>query len=160
MKGKVWLFFSLKWLCVALVAVFLCSLLFRGGTSSTPFETMHTAVTEAADMTYMQKADDQMIRRLYGLDPESYEGIALYYPTTNMQAQELLLVKLTDPAQQQAVTDAVEARLATQMASFDGYGIQQYAMLENALVEVRGNYLLLIVAEDPGAVAEAFAGTL
>ena len=121
---------------------------------------MTSAVTQAADLTPMQEADGQMVKRLYGLDPNDYEGVLLYYPTTNMGAEELLVIKLRDTTQQEAVTAAIDARMASQMSNFDGYGVGQYEMLEKRITEVRGNYILLVVASDPTPVQQAFLKAL
>jgi hypothetical protein len=95
--------------------------------------------------------------RLYGLDPASFEGCVLYYPTTNMMAEELLIVKLSDLSQQEAVRAAVEARIATQKNTFEGYGVEQFEMLtNNAVVEVRGNYILFVVNGASAAARDAF----
>ena len=77
-----------------------------------------------------------------------------------MGAEELLLIQLKDTAQQQAIKDAIAARLDTQKKNFDGYGVDQYDMLENSIVEVQGNYILFISASDPAPVRKAFQGAL
>lgn len=157
-KVKIPLLETLKWLSVVLVVLFLSAMLAQGKESQTEFSVMSEAVTAAADLTPMQQADNQMIKRLYGLDPADYDGLLLYYPTTNMGAEELLLVKLKDTAQQETVAAAIAARLATQKSSFDGYGVDQYAMLEKSVTELQGNYVLLIVAADTAPVRQAFLG--
>lgn len=149
-----------KWLCVLLVVLFLAVQCYGGRESSTDFETMEQAVTAQAQLDLMQKADNQMIKRLYGLDPENYEGLVLYTPTTNMGAEELLVVKLQSTAQQEAVTQAIQTRIATQMSSFEGYAQTQYEMLEKAVVEVQGNYILFISAADPAPLRQAFLDAL
>ena len=159
-RGKAGLFGFLKWICVALLLLFLAGQLGRDRQSAAPFDSVLQAVTARADMAAMQEADSQMIRRLYGLNPGDYEAIALYYPATNMGAEELLLVKLADPAQQAAVSEAIASRLATQLASFDGYGVEQYAMLQAAVTDLQGNYVLFVSAADPAAVRQAFQAAL
>ena len=124
--------------------------------STAGFDTMSQAVTEAADLSKMQEADNQMLKRLYGLDGADFDGILLYYPTSNMGAEELLLVKMKDVSQAEAVQAAIENRLATQKKSFDGYGAEQTAMLEKSIIKVRGNYALFISADDPARVQTAF----
>lgn len=159
-KAKIPLLEAAKWLTVLLVILFLALQLSSGRESNTDFQDMVSAVTAAADLTPMQEGDNQMIRRLYGIDPANYEGACLYYPTTNMGAEEILLIKLSAKDQADAVSDAIQNRVATQMASFDGYGFAQYEMLEKSITEVQGNYVLLVVAEDPGAVRQAFMNAL
>ena len=119
------------------------------------------AVTAEMDMTQMLPGDNQLIRRFYGLDPAQFESCTLYYPTTNMMAEELLVVKLRDLSQQQAVKAAAEKRIATQKTTFEGYGVEQFEMLtSNSVIEVRGNYVLFVVAPNSAAVRKAFLKAL
>ena len=151
---RTWKF--VKWLLIVVLAVFLISGRLSSRISSTDFASMSKAVSEAVDLTPMQLADNQMLKRLYGLDGSLFDGVMLYYPTTNMGAEELLLVKMKDASQADEVRAAMEGRLATQKKSFDGYGAAQTAMLEKSIIEVRGNYALFISAEDPARVRQAF----
>lgn len=157
---KIILLEVLKWLFVAALCVFLYFMLSANRESRAAFSDVQEAVISAADLTPMAEGDNQTFKRLYGLSASDYENVLLYYPTTNMGAEELLLIQLKDLSQQQAVKDAIESRLDTQKKSFDGYGVDQYAMLEKAVVEVQGNYILLVVADDPAPVRKAFLGAL
>lgn len=150
-----------RWICVA-VAVVSLMIMFGGNTvSSADIADVEAAVTAEIDMTNMLSGDNKMIKRFYGLDPAQFESIVLYYPTTNMMAEELLVIKLSDTAQAEAVEAAIAARLETQKASFDGYGIEQYDMLtNNAVVEVRGNFVLFVVNAASAQAREAFLGAL
>lgn len=150
-----------RWLCVTAVVVMLGMTLAQDQISSAAPEDVEAAVTATLDMETMQKADNQMLKRLYGLNPADFEGCVLYYPTTNMGAEELLICKLKDVSQQDAVRAAIDARLETQKASFDGYGIEQYDMLtKNAVIEIRGNYILFVVNPSAGAAQTAFLDAL
>lgn len=150
-----------RWLVVLAAVVFLIAMFGSDPISAADPADVETAVTAKLDMSAMLRGDNQMIRRLYGLDPAAYESCVLYYPTTNMVAEELLIIKLADTAQQEAVRGAIEARLETQKASFDGYGIEQYDMLtNNAVVEIRGNYVLFVVNANAAAAQKAFLGAL
>jgi len=122
---------------------------------------VEAAVIAQLDMTSMLKADNQMVKRLYGLDPASFESCILYYPNTNMMAEEVLILKLKDTSQQEAVRTAIEARVETQKTTFDGYGVEQYALLtENCIIDIRGNFVLFVVNADCDAAQKAFAGAL
>lgn len=152
--------FLLKWLAVAAIAVFIFLLSGRDAQSAADFDTVAEAVYSAADRANMQEADNQMIRRLYGLDPADFEGVLCLYPTTNMGAEELFVVKLASLDQQEDVAAAVTARRDGQRTAFDGYGIEQCAMLDKSVIEVRGNYILFICAEDTQPVLDAFREAL
>lgn len=150
-----------RWL-VVLVAVISLMTMFGGDTVSAadPAE-VEAAVVARLDMTNMLQGDNKMIKRFYGLDPAAYEACILYYPTTNMMAEELLIVKLADVSQQETVRAAVEARIATQKNTFEGYGVEQFEMLSNnAVVEVRGNYILFVVSASSADAQKAFLDAL
>lgn len=132
--------------------------MFGGNTmSSADAREVADAVIETIDMENMLEADNQLIKRFYGLDPSAYESCILYYPTTNMMAQEVLIVKLRDMSQQEAVRTAIEERIATQKTTFEGYGVEQFELLtNNAVVEVRGNFILFVVNERSSEALKAF----
>ena len=146
-----------RWI-VLLAAVISLVVMFGGNTVSTadPAD-VEAAVVAQLDMTNMLQGDNKMVKRFYGLDPTVFEACILYYPTTNMMAEELLIVKLADVSQQEMVRAAVEARIATQKNTFEGYGVEQFEMLSNnAVVEVRGNYILFVVSASSADVRQAF----
>ena len=150
-----------RWV-VLLAAVISLDAKFGGDTISNadPAE-VEAAVVAEIDMTNMIQGDNKMIKRFYGLDPAAFESCTLYYPTTNMMAEELLIVKLADVSQQEMVRKAVEARIATQKNTFEGYGVEQFEMLSNnAVVEVRGNYVLFVVNAASAEAQKAFLNAI
>ena len=148
----------------AVLAVAVISLMIRFGgdtVSNADPADVEAAVVAEIDMTNMLQGDNKMIKRFYGLDPAAFEACILYYPTTNMMAEELLIVKLSDVSQQEMVRKAVEARIATQKNTFEGYGVEQFEMLSNnAVVEVRGNYVLFVVNASSAAAQKVFLGAI
>ena len=146
-----------RWICVA-VAVISLMIMFGGNTvSSADIADVEAAVTAEIDMTNMIPGDNKMIKRFYGLDPAQFESVVLYYPTTNMMAEEVLIVKLKDMSQQAQVRAAIEKRIETQKTTFEGYGVEQFELLtNNAVIEVRGNFILFIVNADSAEAQKAF----
>ena len=150
-----------RWVCALLALVMLVAMFGGNSPSSAVAEEVAAAVTETIDMTNMLKADNQMVKRLYGLDPAAFESCILYYPTTNMMAEEVLIVKLSDLSQQETVRAAAEQRLATQKTTFEGYGVEQFDLLTNhSVIEVRGNYVLFVVNANCDAAQKAFRKAL
>lgn len=161
MNGRNAFFEIARWTVAVLILISLGSLFGSNKWSDAELADVETAVVAELDMSAMLKADNQMVKRLYGLDPASFEGCVLYYPNTNMMAEEVLILKLKDTAQQDSVRAAIEARVETQKTTFDGYGVEQYALLtDNCIIEVRGNYVLFVVNADCAAAQKAFLGAL
>ena len=161
MNIKTGIFEISRWTAAVLALICLLTMFGSNKVSSADPAEVEAAVIAELDMSAMVKADNQMVKRLYGLDPASFESCILYYPNTNMMAEELLILKLSDTSQQQSVRSAIEARVETQKTTFDGYGVEQYALLtENCIIDIRGNFVLFVVNADCDAAQKAFAGTL
>ena len=153
----------LFWVRVAmavLLVAFVIVLQSGGKSSKTPIEEVSASVTAAVDMTKVQEGTNRLFKKYYGLSASDYEGVALYTPVTNMDAEEILIVKLKSNSQADAVKAAVEKRLEKQKSSFEGYGIEQYDLLEKHLLDVRGNYVLYVVHPDAKAADQAFRDSL
>ena len=157
---KVMIFRIIRGACLVLLLIYVFSLFGHGKVSNAAYEDVEKAVTAQVDTSLMLPAENRMIKRLYGLSAGDFEGITLYYPTTNMGAEELLLVKLSDMSQSEAVEAAIRSRLAAQKKSFDGYGEAQTALLNASVIDVQGNYILFIVNENAQAIDEAFQASL
>lgn len=161
MNIKTGIFEIARWTAAVLALVCLLTMFGSNKISNADPAEVEAAVVAELDMSAMVKADNQMVKRLYGLDPASFESCVLYYPNTNMMAEELLILKLSDTAQQQTVRSAIEARVETQKTTFDGYGVEQYALLtENCIIDIRGNFVLFVVNADCNEAQKAFAGAL
>ena len=159
--GKNLFYSAARWAIVLAVILSLGAGGGSGSVSKAEPEAVAQAVTGVLDMSQMLEGDNQLIKRFYGLDPAQFEACILYYPTTNMMAEELLIVKLADNSQQEMVRKAAEKRIETQKTTFEGYGVEQFQMLtENAVIEVRGNYVLFVVAPNSAEARAAFLKAL
>ena len=150
----------LRIIMVAALLIFMIVLQVGNRSSNASLESVSQEVLGAADQEGMQESNNRMFQKFYGLDAQDYEGVTLYSPVSNMDAQELLIVKLKDSSQAEAVTEAINSRLETQMNSFEGYGIEQYAMLEDHILDVQGNFILYVVNPNAQAADAAFRNSL
>ncbi len=150
-----------RWLAAGLAICLLVVGSMQVQNSTASPDAVLSAVTAELDMTKMQEAPAQTIKRLYGVNPSDYESCTLYYPVTNMDVDELLLVKLTDISQGEPLKMAVNERLSRQKHTFENYGPSQMALLnEHAVLELRGSYLLFVVSANADDAKAAFIKAL
>ncbi|HIS48763.1 MAG TPA: DUF4358 domain-containing protein [Candidatus Scybalocola faecigallinarum] len=150
----------IRYALLALLLIFIIILCQGDRISNADIATVTENVLAAVGSDGMNQGNHQMIRRLYGLDPNDYEGISLYYPDTNMGAKEFLIVKMNSTDQYNTVESAMNSRVETQKGIFEGYAPEQYAMVENYELCHEGNYVLLVISEDPQAAVNAFRKSL
>ena len=128
--------------------------------SQSSLEEVSQAVSGSVSLEGMEESSNQMFKKFYGLNANDYEGVSLYAPASNMDAEEILIIKLKDSSQAEAVTAAVNKRLETQKSSFEGYGIEQFDLLEDHILDVQGNFILYVVHPEASKAAQAFKDSL
>ena len=154
-----WLSF-IRYGMLMLLVVFIVALLGADKTSETKIETVEKAVEKEVPLTGMHSVQSQMVKRLYGLNVNDYEGVVLYISDSNMGAEELLIVKLADTSQAEAVESAVQTRIENQENSFEGYGVEQYQLLLEHVLDVEGNYVFFMVHKEAQKAQKAFLNNL
>ncbi|MCC8141357.1 MAG: DUF4358 domain-containing protein [Lachnospiraceae bacterium] len=149
-----------KYVIIGALALFVVFMFLNNRASNMPFADVEQAVESQIDPETMTRADDQTIKRDYGLNAADYDGIMLYVSTFNLNAQEILLVKVEDESQMQDVEDAVDARIESRKNDFDGYIPEQAKLMDDALVTIRGDYLFLVISDEAEKYQAAFERSL
>ena len=96
------------------------------------------------------------LKRFYGLNLSDYENLVLYSPSSSMDVSELMIIKLSDDTQIDAVESSIEARVASQLESFGGYGPEQCALLEDYIIKIKNNYVFYAVGKNAENLKKAF----
>ncbi len=104
----------------------------------------------------MGQADALDFKRIFGLNAEDYDGTAYFKPISQMDVEELLIVRLQSDDQAEDLEEAAEERIKNQKTSFDGYGAAQCALLEKAIVKIKGNFFFYCVSPEAEKYYNAF----
>jgi hypothetical protein len=157
---KLTLYRIIKVILVVIIGIWLFDGLSATRVSHTSFRTMEKTMTKYANTKQTKKGSTQIIRRLYGLDPSDYDGVLLYYPASTMSANEMLVIKLKSVKDQDNVLDSIKTRQQSQENAFKGYGATQTKLLQDGIIEVRGNYILYVVDSNASSIRDAFVNAL
>ena len=142
------------------LVVFVGMLMGADRVSDAQIEEVENAVTAQVSMDGMHQEGSQMVKRLYGLNANDYDGTILYIADSNMGAEEMLLVKLADVSKADDVEAAVETRVSNQENAFEGYGAEQHQLLQEHVLSVQGNYVFFLVHPDARQAQKAFLDSL
>ena len=145
-------------MCICLL-VFIVAML-RTTTSKKSAQEIADYVTSGMDTTARTQGGAKELKRYFGLNAGDYEGFVIYVPTSNMDAEELLIIKVADEGQVDAVAAAIEARRDAQIQAFSGYGEKQTAQLQDSRLITKGRLLFYAVGDDAGTLAERFSDGL
>lgn len=150
----------LKYLLVLVMAAYVILLISNEGGTDTPIKTVNKNILSVMGTEGMKKGTTQDLKKYYGLNADDYKGVTLYIPDDVMGVNELLIVRLADASQAESVEKAAQARLDTQKKSFEGYGAAQTKLIRSAVLESRGDYVLLAVTKKADAVQAAYRKSL
>ncbi len=128
--------------------------------SKTPIEEVQASTIAGLDMSSMEEAPNRIFKRNYGLNASDYDGVVYYTGVNSLDVDEILIVKLADDAQSEELTEAINDRLETLKNSFENYGVDQYALLNASVLDVRGNYLLYVVHPEAVTADQGFRDSL
>ena len=110
----------IKIVLIACLLVFVGRILMSDKESAKSVEEVEKVLLESADVSSMEKGQTRDIRRVFGLNSDDYSGVVYYKPVSNMDVQEILIVKLKSKEQGESVEKAALARVDEQLQSFQG----------------------------------------
>ena len=109
---------------------------------------VHAAFDTLAEDAGLSSAGNLRIRRTFDLNAEDYELIVYYTSEDSMNVCEFFIIR-TDESNLADIQIALEERVSSQLLAFENYGELQTELLNKAVIEKYGNYICLIVADDP-----------
>jgi len=135
-----------------------CSLLLSGCSREITMsvDQIGSELKSEIDTKNMEVGNDKSLRRYFGINANDLDGYVLYVPKSNMDVDELLIAKVKDESMIDSVEESIEDRVNRQLESFNGYGVEQTALLENYELKINGKYIFYTVGENAEQVKEAY----
>lgn len=106
------------------------------------------SIVAAADLSNMVKDDAKKLRQLYYINKNQVEDFILYAPKTNMDENEILVLKAKDMESVKELKGKIEARVDKQSESFASYRPELKTVIDDYELKEKGQYLYLIISED------------
>lgn len=103
----------------------------------------------------MEEGDIKSLRKLYYINKNQVEDFVSFVPKSNMNANEILVLKVKDEKDIPTIKSGIEERIKKQGESFKNYRPEEYNLIENAILEVEGNNIIFIISKDSSQIKEA-----
>lgn len=133
---------------VVLLSLALTACSSGGGESAfDPATTTDALLASGGFSEQLEQVDGDIACAIYYMDASTVTDSAVYC-STGATAEEIAVFVLADADATTAAKTALEGRVADQKAVLESYQPNEMVKLESAYVEVRGNSVLLIVAND------------
>lgn len=115
-------------------------------------------IKQTVDVSNMRQGDEAKLKKLYDINSDEVEEFVLYVAPSNIKADEITVIKVKDENNVSAIKDKIAARVQKQGESFKDYLPEEYYLIENHVLECKGNYVILAVSKDADKIHEAFNG--
>ena len=145
-----------EFLCVIVLVAFVVSLSRGTALSDKTAQEILDAVSSCFDLTELSKCDKAKFKKETGFETNAFEDVLFYASDDIMQVREIIIVKLKDREQSQALITALEKRVSEKANLFKGYAPEQSAMLDSSVLEERGGFVFFAVCERPELTVSAF----
>lgn len=148
-------------LCVVALVVFvvvLCTA--RSGGTAKSAEEVAAPIAEALQDVELLEKNNADIVKTFGIDTAKTDGAAYYSSDNVMEVSEILVVKLKNPSDAEAVREAISKYVVNQQNLYKNYAPEQYSLLTDCIIEVSGNTVFYCTAINADALYEIFQKSL
>ncbi|WP_050607305.1 DUF4358 domain-containing protein [Clostridium niameyense] len=119
-------------------------------------EKIESNIINNINVDNMKKGNQKSLRRLYGINPNDLEEFSLYTPKSNMDVEEMLILKVKNEERIDDIKEKIENRVDRQITNFDGYGIKQVGLLNNYEIKTKNKYIFFVVSDKSEEIKELF----
>ena len=146
----------IKILLVAMLVAYLAALYVSDYAKDVSMDQITSSMESSTAITDMQKRGRGDLQRFYSIAEDETRGYLFYKAVSPMSVDECLIVKASNSAGAESLYERVNAHLDSQKNVFGGYGTDQMALLGNASVGKKGNYVYYFCGADSDSVRDAF----
>ena len=119
-------------------------------------EQVYEKLGQAATLPEMIKLEEAMILNLCGVAGEDVNQAVVAICADSLKTDEIWLMEAKDADAAKKIVAAANNRLETKGAESETYSPEQYAVVQQAKLLQKDNYIALIVSPDVDALAAAF----
>ncbi|MGF6375685.1 hypothetical protein M2140_000734 [Clostridiales Family XIII bacterium PM5-7] len=145
-----------KSIFVVILIGFLSLVYANGNAKDVPMKDIEALLKKNTTIEKMKKCSNRDLMQFMNLDGEQFDSHIYYKGKEALSVEELLIVKVSDKETLSSIKDQVEQRIESQITTFESYGPEQVAMLDNAIITTKGNYLFYCVSKSPDQFKEVF----
>jgi len=146
----------MKYIVTVLILLFLIAITSKIGGSTKTFAQVAEPIETLLVGSEMTSSNEARFRAVFGINPSGFEGFLFYETDFRLDAQEVVLVKVSSHDQLADLTAALEEHLLDRKTIFTGYMPEQEYWLNQASFLVRGNFVFFAVGPRAEVLRNAF----
>ena len=141
---------------VLFIVVYLTLLYTADNAVNVSMDSITQSMEADTTLTLLKKRSRTDLKRYYQIEEGDTDGFLLYKAVSPMSVEEFCVIKARSKTQADTFLENAESHLTAQKQVFEGYGTEQMALLNEAIVEKKGNYVYYICGADAGDWRKSF----
>jgi hypothetical protein len=121
-----------------------------------PVKEISEKIRQTADISQMKEGNEAKLKKLFDISTDELDGYVFYMAPSNVKADELLIMKLKDSNNINAIKDKIVKRSDKQAATFKDYAPDEYYLLQKKVIKTKDNYIIYVVSKDAEKISNAF----
>ncbi|WP_160673256.1 DUF4358 domain-containing protein [Clostridium sp. C8-1-8] len=119
-------------------------------------EDINKKIGNAVDLLTLKSEDATKLKKTYGIEENKLDGFEFYRADSNVKADEILIIKAKEKSDIQDFQDKINKRIEKQEVNFKDYLPEEYGLLKNSVVKVKGNIIIFVASKDADKIIQAF----
>lgn len=146
----------IKTAMVLFLSVYLILLYTSDSAKNVPMDEISAEMVADTSISVLKKRGRTDLRRYYQVDEANVDGYLFYKAESPMSVDEIFIVKALNKTQAATLLENAQSHLDAQKKIFEGYGTDQMALLNSAVVEKKGNYVYYICGSNASELRSSF----
>ena len=135
-------------ICVVFLVCFIFIISGDGKYSNKTVEEVVNAVSAEVDMEVMTSYNKNKVKQEFGIDFAGVDSFAYYASDSIMTVDELLVIKLQEGVNPEAIMEKIESRVKDKQVLFEGYAPEQSALLKRYDLTYKNGFIFYAVGAD------------
>lgn len=146
----------IKTTMVLFLSIYLILLYTSDSAKDVPMDKISAEMVADTSISVLKKRGRTDLKRYYQVDESSMDGYLFYKAESPMSVDEIFIAKALNKTQATAILENAQSHLDAQKKIFEGYGTDQMALLNSAVVEKKGNYVYYICGSNASELRSSF----
>lgn len=104
----------------------------------------------------LENGDSNKLQKLYGINSNDVKSFVLYTAPTNMKTDEVLILKVKNEKDIEAMKKHIKDRIEAQSQKFQSYLPDESFLVDNHVLQVQGDYMLLAISAKAEQIEKVF----
>lgn len=128
--------------------------------SKESIQSIYDEIIQTVELNSPMILPDDFISNYYGIDVSTLEEYIFSMSETAISAETIVILKVKDEQSTESVTASLQMIIDQRKAEMENYLPEQFQIVEKSSVQVRGNYVYLVISKQADAISRIIQASI